>query len=131
MPLLEPLLADELISRVALVSNASPKDQSVAIACLYLFRSLGSAVGISLSATVVQQSLRIRLREALKSNMDVDNIVEHVRQSLYYINTLDPQVQRLVRRCYTAATRGSFILNLGIVAGALCASLFIKEKRLI
>ncbi|KAI4134394.1 MAG: hypothetical protein LQ347_001572 [Umbilicaria vellea] len=62
-------------SLIALISNASPADQAVATACSYLFRSLGSVVGLSISATVVQQSLRIQLRDRLRSGKDADNIV--------------------------------------------------------
>lgn len=115
---------------MCLVSVAAPKDQSVAIACLYLFRSLGMAAGISLAATGFQQSLQTSLRAALQSNSDAEAIVSHVRQDLYYINTLKPAVQRLVRKCFAVATRDSFTLDLGIVAVAFVASLFIMERKL-
>ena len=109
-------------SLIALISNASPADQAVATACSYLFRSLGSVVGLSVSATVVQQSLRIQLRDRLKSGKDADHIVNRVRQSLDYIKTLDPEVREIVRLCYGAATRAGFELMLGIVACAMLSS---------
>ena len=39
-------------SLIALISNAAPEDQAVTTACSYLFRSLGSVMGIAISATV-------------------------------------------------------------------------------
>lgn len=107
---------------IAIISNASPADQAVATACSYLFRSLGSVVGLSVSATVVQQSLRIQLRDRLKSGKDADHIVDKVRQSLDYIKTLDPEVRDIVRQCYGSATRAGFDLILGIVACAMLSS---------
>lgn len=73
----------------------------------------------------------MRLREALRSNSDSEGIVLHVRQNLYYINTLKPTVQLVVRRCFAIATRESFVANLVLVAGAVCASLFIRAKILV
>lgn len=109
-------------SLIALIANASPADQAVATACSYLFRSLGSVVGLSLSATVVQQSLRIQLRDRLKSGKDAEHIVNRVRQSLDYIKTLDPEAREIVRQCYGTATRAGFALMLGIVACAMLSS---------
>lgn len=109
-------------SLIALIANASPQDQAVATACSYLFRSLGSVVGLSLSATVVQQTLRNQLRDRLKSGKEADTIVKRVRESLDYIKMLDPEVRETVRQCYGSATRAGFGLMLGIVAFATLSS---------
>lgn len=114
-----------------IVSFARREDQAVGIACLYLFRSLGSVIGISLSAATIQQVLRQRLHRALHNSIDVDIIVDQVRKSLEYIKTLDPEMQSLVRGCYKMATRWSYLLDLILVVGAIGASLFIKEKRIL
>lgn len=100
---------------IGLLSNASLEDQAVATACSYLFRSLGSVVGVSLAATVFQQSLRTQLRDRLKAGKEADNIVKNVRESLDFIKTLEPHVQKIVRECYGASTRNSFVLALGLV----------------
>ncbi|KAL2001551.1 hypothetical protein VTN02DRAFT_1601 [Thermoascus thermophilus] len=115
---------------IGLISNASPQDQAVATACSYLFRSLGSVIGLSLSSTVVQQLLRNRLRSALGGNKDIDRIVEGVRQSLDFIKTLDPTVARLVRSCYGWSTNLGFAFMIGVVFFALLSSFFIREKSL-
>ncbi|KAI9788025.1 MAG: hypothetical protein M1835_002541 [Candelina submexicana] len=117
-------------SLIALIANASAEDQAIATACSYLFRSLGSVVGISLSSTVVQQSLRAQLRNSLKSGKDADEIVNRVRQSLEYIKTLEPGVKEIVRECYERATTAAFGMTICIVAGALLSSFFIREKEL-
>ncbi|KAH0537505.1 hypothetical protein FGG08_005723 [Glutinoglossum americanum] len=117
-------------SLIALIANAAAADQAIATAGSYLFRSLGSVIGVSLSATVVQQSLRTHLKKALESGRDADEIVKHVRESLDYIKTLEPGVRETVRNCYGKATQASFALGMIIVAGAAVSSLFVKERKL-
>lgn len=107
---------------IGLIANASTEDQAIATACSYLFRSLGCVVGLSLSATVVQQTLRSQLRDRMSNGKDADQIIERVRESLDYVKTLEPEVREIVRQCYGAATRNGFGLMLGLVAFAMLAS---------
>jgi predicted MFS family arabinose efflux permease len=107
---------------ISLIANAAPADQAVATACSYLFRSLGSVLGLSLGATVVQQSLRNQLSDRLGSGNEADEIVRKVRQSLDYIDDLDPKIAEIVRQCYGMATNASFILMTGIVACAFLSA---------
>ena len=103
-------------SLIGLIANAAQEDQAIATACSYLFRSLGSVVGISLTATVVQQSLRNQLQEKLGSSHDATTIVKRVRESLEYLKTLDPATREIVRQCYGKATTAGFGLMIAIVA---------------
>lgn len=115
-------------SLIALISNAAPADQAIATACSYLFRSLGSVVGLAVLSTVVQQSLKINLQEALSSGDDAEQIVKGVRQSLDFIKTLEPEVRALVVECYALATRTAFgvvVAVVGCAALASCKSLFL------
>ena len=102
-------------SLIGLISNAAQADQAVATACSYLFRTLGSVVGLALSATVVQQSLRTRLQDQLNSGEDAEEVAQRVRQSLDYIRTLPPDVRHVVQEAYSHATGDGFALMLGIV----------------
>ncbi|QKX53740.1 uncharacterized protein TRUGW13939_00820 [Talaromyces rugulosus] len=115
---------------IGLISNATPENQAVVTACSYLFRTLGSVIGLSLSATVSQQLLRDRLQSALRDSGDVDNIVKGVRESLDFIKTLTPSLQATVRSAYGWSTNITFAFQIGIVFFALFSSFFIKEKRL-
>jgi hypothetical protein len=112
------------------VSNASSEDQAVVTACSYLFRSLGSVLGLSLAATVEQQLLRDRLRAALHGSADIDRIVEGVRQSLDFINTLPSDLQAIVRKSYGWSTNLTFAVQMGITFFAVLSSVFIREKRI-
>lgn len=104
---------------IGLIANAAPEDQAVATACSYLFRSLGSVVILSLTASVVQQTLRDQLLEHLK---DAEEIVKRVRESLDYVKTLEPAVREAVRQCYANSIRNGFVFILGIVCCAMSAS---------
>ncbi|RDW83255.1 MFS general substrate transporter-52 [Coleophoma crateriformis] len=115
---------------INVIANADAKDQAVATACTYLFRSLGSVVGVSIGGTVIQQVLRKELRSHLKSGHQADQIVERVRQSLDYINELDPRTRALVRICYQKAETVTFALAVAVAIGAIISSLFMREKKL-
>ncbi len=115
---------------ISVIANANPKDQAIATACTYLFRSLGSVVGVSMAATVVQQRLRTQLRTSLKHGNDADQIGERVRQSLDYIKQLEPHTREIVRKCYQQATNASFGMSVLLVCGVLLCTCFIGEKKL-
>ncbi|KAG7010080.1 hypothetical protein G7Y79_00001g003520 [Physcia stellaris] len=107
---------------IGLIANATQEDQAVATACSYLFRSLGSVVGISLTSTVVQQALRHQLQEKLGSSDDAATIMRNVRESLEYLKTLDPAIQELIRQCYGNAITAGFGLLIAIASLAAISS---------
>ncbi|KAL8838817.1 MAG: hypothetical protein Q9176_004890 [Flavoplaca citrina] len=109
-------------SLIGLIANATEEDQAVATACSYLFRSLGSVVGISLTATVVQQALRNQLQEKLGNSDEAATVVRNVRESLDYLKTLDPATRELVRQCYGNATTAGFGLLIAIASLAAISS---------
>lgn len=115
---------------IALISNAKHDDQAVATACSYLFRSLGSTTGVSLTSSAANQVLRSSLETKLGSGKDAAVIVEGVRRTLAYIKTLEPETRSLVRSAYGVSTRAAYGVDVGLVVGAALAAWFIKEKPL-
>ena len=97
---------------------------------MFLFRSLGSAIGISISGTIVQKSLQTNLERALQSGPSTDDIVKGVRESLAYIRQLEPDVQRIVRTEYGASVRMAFTFQTVFFFAAFLASGWIREKKL-
>lgn len=79
------------------------------VACSYLFRSLGSSIGISTSVAVLQQVLRTQLASRLPDGDAAREIEDRVRQSLDYIKELPPHLANQVRSSYQIATLGAFI----------------------
>jgi MFS family permease len=117
-------------SLIALISTAAPEDQAVTTACSYLFRSLGSVMGIAISATIVQQRLRIALKKSLGSGDEAAKLEKGVRASLDFLKSLPIDVQKLVRDSYSDAVRNGFLFMLVLACGAMISSIFIKEKKL-
>ncbi|KAJ5582671.1 hypothetical protein N7535_001291 [Penicillium sp. DV-2018c] len=115
---------------IGLISNVTYEDQAVVTACSYLFRSLGSVIGVSLTSTVVQQLLRDRLRLGLRDSKDVDQIVNKVRESLDFIKTLDPATAKIVRDSYGWSTNKGFAFLTVVVFFALFSACFIRESKL-
>lgn len=58
---------------IGLISAAGPEDQAVATAVSYLFRSLGTVSGVSVSSMLVQGALRRKLHEVLTGD-DADEV---------------------------------------------------------
>jgi hypothetical protein len=115
---------------IAIIANAAPADTSMAIACSYLFRSLGTTLAISISTATLQQVLRVNLERELGGADRAREIEEQVRRSLDYIRGLDPDVAIIVRKCYAVATQWAFVPIAAFAAFAIVSSVFIREKKL-
>lgn len=115
---------------IALVACADPSDMAIVTACSYLFRSLGSAVGVSLSAALVQQRLRDQLAKMLGDGDETERIVQGVRESLEYLEKLTPEVREVVRQCYQKAVSSSFGLAAIVVMASVLSSIFVVERKL-
>lgn len=109
-------------SLIGLIAKAQPEDQAIATACSYLFRSLGSVIGLSFASSIVNQSLKSQLRDRLGDVGNVDEILNGVRQSLDYIHGLEPELRELVRTSYGAALTNGFGLMVAVVAGSLISA---------
>ncbi|KAJ7738736.1 MFS general substrate transporter [Mycena metata] len=115
-------------SLIALIANAGPVDQAMATAVSYLFRSLGSVVGLSIGSTLLQVSLRNSLRATLKGELDINEIIRRVRESLTYIDELEPATAALVRAAYEHAVLVTMWFSTIAAGLALFSAAFIKEK---
>lgn len=102
----------------------------MAVACSYLFRSLGTTLGISISTATLQQMLRVSLAKELGGADRAREIEEQVRLSLDYIRRLDPDVAVIVRKCYAVATQWAFVPVAAFAILSILSSLFIREKKL-
>lgn len=113
----------------ALLANAGPQNQAVATAVSYLFRSLGSVLGVSIGTTLNQNAIRRSLQRRL-SGADVEEIILRVRQSLSYIHSLEPDVRKVVVEAYVDGTQAALWFGVAMAVAAFAAAFFIKEKSL-
>ncbi|KAF5017385.1 hypothetical protein F66182_10691 [Fusarium sp. NRRL 66182] len=115
---------------VGLLANAAVEDTAVVVACSYLFRSLGSSIGISTGSAVLQQVLRNQLAARLPNGDEAREIEENVRQNLDYIKALPPNLADQVRSSYQVATLGALALISIYLVISLLAAFWIKERPL-
>ncbi|KAK6333129.1 hypothetical protein TWF718_010952 [Orbilia javanica] len=118
---------------VALIARSGSRDQAVSTAVSYLFRSLGSVVGVSVGSTLLQGSLRADLRRDLTGVVGKEEVEEIVRQAtgtLEFLKELEPKVRAVVIGAYEAAVRYPFIMAFAFAFVATTASMFIIEQPL-
>lgn len=115
---------------VALLSNSSTADTAVVVASSYLFRSLGSAIGISVSSAVLQQVLRSELAARLGGGEAAREVEEAVRKDLGAIRDLPVAVARQVRDGYRMALGAAAGPSVLVCALAVVATLFVRERSM-
>ncbi|KAK2467205.1 hypothetical protein APHAL10511_000754 [Amanita phalloides] len=113
----------------AVIANAGQADQAIATAVSFLFRSLASITGLSVGSTLVQVTLRYLLHRRLSGD-DAQEIAKRIRESLSYLNKLDPITKGTVIQSYEDAMQVAFLLTTALATLAVVSSLFIKEKAL-
>ncbi|KAL9710035.1 hypothetical protein Ac2012v2_007097 [Leucoagaricus gongylophorus] len=116
-------------SLISLIANAGQADQAIATAVSYLFRSMGSVIGLSISGTLVQSTLRSVLYRTLHGK-NVERVVHRVRESLDYLAELDLETQLVVRSAYADAVHNVLIFSVSMAMAAMISSWFIIEKPL-
>ncbi|RGP75076.1 multidrug resistance [Fusarium longipes] len=115
---------------IGLLANATVEDTAVVVACSYLFRALGSSIGISIGSAVLQQVLRTELTARLPDQGEAREIEERVRQSLEYIKELPPNIAEQVRWSYQIATIWTLASSAIQFLLAFIFSFWVKERPL-
>ncbi len=104
-----------------------PADRAIATACNTTLRSLGSAVGTSLSGAIIQQRLCTRLKDIAHGDEHLKEVLEDVRNSLDAIKLLPPYLQISVRGSYAGATSFAFGAQMCSFILAFLGSLGMRE----
>lgn len=106
------------------------KEQAVITSASYVFRSTGSAIGITIASAVFQNILKLQLWARLGDRDGAADLIGRLRDSLDEIEKLPVGLRAVVRDVYMDALRGVFLTLLGIsVLGAL-VSLAMREHVL-
>lgn len=117
-------------SLVGIIANADPDDMAVAVACSYLFRSLGTSIAISLSSAALQQVLRTQLAARFPNGEEAREIGDKVRQSLDNIRKLSPRQGKIVIESYRWAILGGYGPTMLLFVLGFIVSFWIREKPL-
>ena len=104
------------------MSNTSHEDQAIVTAVSYLYRSLGTIVGLAFISSALQQILKSSLSNALEDSTDVEEIVRCVRNSLDCVAELEPGMQGIVRLAYSNTLIWAFAMMTGFMVIAFGSS---------
>ncbi|ETI23691.1 hypothetical protein G647_05494 [Cladophialophora carrionii CBS 160.54] len=105
---------------IALQAHCSKAQRAAVVSNRNFLRSSGGAVGLSISAQVLQSSLRKHLPPQLAS----------VAHNTYALPTLSAADEDLVRTAYMAAIRTVFIVSAPMIGLCLALCLLIKDRGL-
>ncbi|CEI39099.1 unnamed protein product [Fusarium venenatum] len=115
---------------IGLLANATVEDTAVVVATSYLFKALGSSIGVSVGSAVLQQVLRTELIARVPDQGEAREIEERVRQSLEYIKELPPNIAEQVRWSYQIATIWTLASSSMHFFLAFIFSFWVKERSL-
>ncbi|KAF7589699.1 hypothetical protein BBP40_003946 [Aspergillus hancockii] len=105
-------------------------DHAVSASTVYLVRSLGTVWGVATTSTIIQNTLRSDLAEALSGLPDKWKIIDDIRHSVSAIHNLPPDVQMAARLVYYRGIRLSFLASACFGFVATVAALFTRGKGL-
>lgn len=112
-------------------SYTRQEDQATAIACLSLFTSLGSEIGLSGCAVTLQRVLRLELwKNMVGKRPDMDDLIDEITGGLANVRHFPHNLQSAVRASYEVAIGWTFVLCLAFSVLGLFASFFVQERSL-
>jgi len=114
---------------IALIASVSTEDIAVATGIMYLFRTTGQVLGVSLSGILLQGVLVDQLRKRITGPGSSD-IINEIRHSISVIPELAPPLRNAAVESYATALRVVFISQIATSFLALVACAFIEENPL-
>ncbi|KAF1846586.1 MFS general substrate transporter, partial [Cucurbitaria berberidis CBS 394.84] len=118
---------------VVVVAVARPEDQAIVTACVYFYRQLGTTVGLAVISLVFRQVLAWRLLKRLAGapdfELDTEETVKRVIESLKYLGKLPAEIRAIVEISYGEACKAALLVCMGLAICAFINVPFIREKR--
>ncbi|PWY89088.1 MFS general substrate transporter [Aspergillus heteromorphus CBS 117.55] len=105
-------------------------DHAVSASTVYLVRSMGTVWGVAITSTIIQNTLRSGLGEALSGIPDKWKVIDEIRHSVSAIHTLPPEIQLAARMVYYRGIRLSFLASACFGFVATIAAFFTRGKGL-
>ncbi|OJJ69597.1 hypothetical protein ASPBRDRAFT_57237 [Aspergillus brasiliensis CBS 101740] len=105
-------------------------DHAVSASTVYLVRSMGTVWGVAITSTIIQNTLRSGLAEALSGIPDKWKVIDDIRHSVSAIHSLPPEIQLAARMVYYRGIRLSFLASACFGFVAVTAALFTRGKGL-
>ena len=114
------------ITLVALIASVDPRDMAPATGVTYLFRAVGSVLGISLSNSLLQNALKYHLRKASIPS----EIIEAIREDVGTLTQLTGKLHKRALWAYENSMHAVFVWILLTAGMSFVCQFFIEEKPL-
>ena len=119
-----------VINLTALTSSVTREEQALGISVSFVFRAVGSTLGVTLTSAVFQNILRQALENRLGNLEDSVQIIALLRSNFSEISKVEPHIRPHVVESYMTALTAVFWLTFGMSILAAASGLFIKEHKL-
>lgn len=120
--------AGVLTTTLIAIINAVPRSEiAVATALTYLFRTSGQVLGVGLSGTILQFSLRSELRKRIPNDED---LVTRIRHSSELIARLPPALQRKASEAYYVSTQKVWLFLVAVSLLTVLGCVLIEDREL-
>ncbi|KAH8742783.1 major facilitator superfamily domain-containing protein, partial [Hyaloscypha finlandica] len=111
-----------------MLAGFTQKDQAIATSTVYLFRNIGSVMGVAIGSVIVQNVLVKKLSASLADVPDTEKIIYAVRHSVEAICDIPLEYRSVVTTCYLDSLRYGFAACTVFAALAFLSSLFGKNS---
>ncbi|CAO1620432.1 unnamed protein product [Parajaminaea phylloscopi] len=112
---------------IAIINVVSRSDIAVSTALTYLFRTSGQVLGVGLSGTILQFSLRSELRKRIPDDPD---LVTRIRHSSELISHLPTDLQRKASEAYFVSSRNVWLFLVFVAAATVVGAIAIEDREL-
>ncbi|KAL8798678.1 MAG: hypothetical protein Q9182_006464 [Xanthomendoza sp. 2 TL-2023] len=119
-----------VVTLVAFTSAVEIFEQSLVTSLSYVFRSVGSVLGVAVGSAVFQGILESSLWSRIGSMDDAAEMIRRIKDSLEEVDNLPAQLQTVVRGSYMVALRATFSTTVGFAAMAAVSGLLVRELKL-
>jgi MFS family permease len=119
-----------VINLTAVISSVSREEQALATSASFVFRSVGSTLGVTLSSVVFQNALKSALWKRLYNIHNAEAIITGIRGNFQELKHVDFSIRTQVRDSYMVALKGVFGTTFGMSVLAALASFFMRENKL-
>ncbi|KAI1311872.1 hypothetical protein EDD11_003310 [Mortierella claussenii] len=111
---------------LAIQSSVEPADMAVATANATFFRTVGSVLGVAISGTVFNNSIKTNLAPLIALNPEVAKVIA----DSYMAKSFGPEMEAQILHAYMVALRHAFTVCIPFMGLAFLFSLLIRHHKL-
>ena len=119
-----------VVTLVAFTSAVKVEEQALVTSLSFVFRSVGSVMGVAVGSAVYQDILGRTLSSRLHSVEGADEWIRYIKDSLDRLDEIPVYLHQIVRGSFMVALRAAFSTTVAAAVVAVVSGLMIKELKL-